>query len=188
MNEPKRITYLTQDEVKRLFDVIKSRRDKALFRIAYRHGLRASEVGLLRKSDVDWDRMKIYVHRLKGGLSGEQIMDTDEVRELRSYLRQRKDNSEILFLSKKGNPIGARQLNYLMRIYCEETGIPKEKSHFHSLRHSIGVHLMDAGADVLFVRDILGHKNIQNTLIYAQITSVRRDEIHRQLLGSSRIV
>ena len=183
-----KITYLIQDEIKKIFSVIKSRRDKALFRIAYRHGLRASEVGLLRRSDIDWDRMKIYVHRLKGGLSGEQIMDTDEVSELRSYLRQRKDNSEVLFLSKKGNPLGARQLNNLMKNYCDAAGIPKEKAHFHSLRHSIGVHLMDAGADVLFVRDILGHKNIQNTLIYAQITSARRDEIHRQLLGSSRIV
>jgi len=159
-------TYLTQEELRKLFAVIKSKRDKAIFLIAYRHGLRASEVGLLRVSDIDWSRSKIFIHRLKGSLSGEQLMKADEVKALRGYLRTRKDGSDILFLSKKGNPIDRRQLDYLMKRYCAEAGLPKEKAHFHSLKHSLGVHLMDAGADIMFVRELLGHKNIQNTLVY----------------------
>ena len=182
------VKYFTQDELRRLLKAIKSKRDKALFLIAYRHGLRASEVPLLRKSDIDFERRKIVIRRLKSGLGGEQLMGEDEIKAIRSYLRTRTDSDEVLFRSRNKNPISPRTLDYLIKKYCVEAGIQKEKSHFHVLRHSIAVHLMDGGADVLFVRDILGHKNIQNTLIYAQITSARRDELHRELLGSNRIV
>jgi len=75
-----------------------------------------------------------------------------------------------------------------MRGYGEAAGIPPDKRHFHVLRHSIAVHLLDAGADIMFVRDLLGHKNIQNTMVYARLTSARRDEIHREILTSPRIV
>lgn len=182
------LTYLTQDEIRRLLSVIKDKRDKALFLIAYRHGLRASEVGLLRTYDVDFERMKIFIRRVKGGISGEQLMKHDEIKALRAYLRARRDNSDILFISRRGSPIDRRTLDRLMKRYCEMAGIPREKAHFHSLRHSIAVHMLDAGADVIFVKDLLGHKNIQNTLVYSRLTSKRRDEIHRMLLESPRIV
>jgi site-specific recombinase XerD len=182
------VKYFTQDEMRKLLRAIENKRDRALFLIAYRHGLRAGEVPILRRSDIDLSRRKITIKRLKSGLGGEQLMAEDEIKAIRSYLRTRTDSDEVLFRSRNKNPIAPRTLDYLMKKYCGEAGIPKEKAHFHSLRHSIAVHLLDSGADVLFVRDILGHKNIQNTLIYAQITSVRRDEIHRGLLESDRIV
>ena len=180
--------YLSQEEVKRLFAVIKTKRDKALFLIAYRHGLRASEVQLLRTQDIDFDRRKIFIRRLKAGLSGEQLLQEDEVKSLRSYVRSRRDTNEILFISQKGGGIGSRALDYLMKKYCALANISSEKAHFHVFRHSIAIHLLDAGADVMFVRDLLGHRNIQNTLIYAQYTSQRRDEIHRVLFATGRIV
>jgi len=186
-----KVTYLTQDELRRLFDKIKvigDRRDWAIFLIAYRHGLRASEVGLLRRSDVDFARGKIYIRRLKGGYNGEQLMKEDEIRALRSYLRVRRDDIDVLFLSRQNRPISRKTLDRLMRKYAEAAGIPRDKRHFHVLRHSIAVHLLDAGADVMFVRDLLGHKNIQNTMVYARLTSARRDEIHREILTSPRIV
>ena len=58
------ITFLTQDEVRRLFSVIKNKRDRAIFAVAYRHGLRASEVGLLHLTDVDLKQGRITIHRL----------------------------------------------------------------------------------------------------------------------------
>lgn len=64
------ITFLTQDEVRRLFSVIKNTRDRAIFAVAYRHGLRASEVGLLQRTDVDLKAARITINRLKGSLAG----------------------------------------------------------------------------------------------------------------------
>jgi len=68
-----KVTYLTQDELRRLFDKIKvigDRRDWAIFLVAYRHGLRASEVGLLRRSDVDFARGKIFIRRVERHWTG----------------------------------------------------------------------------------------------------------------------
>jgi site-specific recombinase XerD len=67
-----------------------------------------------------------------------------------------------------------------MQTYGEATGLPPEKRTFHILKHSIATHLRDAGADLACVRDWLGHANIQNTLMYARVTTVKRDtEAHR---------
>ena len=76
------IKFLTFDETKRLFENITSKRDKAIFLLAYRHGLRASEIGLLRHSDLDLKTLRIMLHRKKGSLSGEHPLQADEVRVL----------------------------------------------------------------------------------------------------------
>jgi integrase/recombinase XerD len=75
-----------------------------------------------------------------------------------------------------------------MQSYAEAAGIPKSKRKFHALKHSIATHLLDAGADISFVKDWLGHANIQNTTIYAQLTNTRRDEEARRLFTSRMIV
>lgn len=79
------IQFLTQDELRRLFGAIESKRDHALFLLAYRHGLRASEVGLLQVDDVDLKRSTIHIHRLKGSLSGIHPMRPDEVKAVLGY-------------------------------------------------------------------------------------------------------
>lgn len=69
-NKAESIKYFTLEEIKKLFSAIKDKRDKALFLLAYRHGLRASEVALLQLSDIDFKTGRIKIHRLKGSLSG----------------------------------------------------------------------------------------------------------------------
>ena len=81
------IKFLTLDETKRLFFRITDKRDKTIFLVAYRHGLRASEVGLLRTSDLDLKRLKIMLYRLKVSLSGEHPLQSDEARALKAWLK-----------------------------------------------------------------------------------------------------
>lgn len=84
------ITFLTFDELKCLFNTIRSegnKRDRAIFIIAYRHGLRASEIGRLHKTDVDFKQLRIYCHRLKGSYLGQHTMEADGVRILKAYLK-----------------------------------------------------------------------------------------------------
>jgi type 1 fimbriae regulatory protein FimB len=84
---------LGQEELKRLLAVIKEKRDKALFLLAYRHGLRASEIGLLQRTDIDLKQGRITIHRLKGSLSGIYPLQPDVIKLLRAYLRVRTDSS-----------------------------------------------------------------------------------------------
>jgi len=76
----------------------------------------------------------------------------------------------------------------MMGKYGERAGLPKEKRKFHALKHSIAVHLLDAEMDVMFVKDWLGHKNIQNTMVYAQLTNRTRDELARRAFASAKVV
>ena len=182
------IQFLTQPELRTLLQVITRTRDRALFLIAYRHGLRASEVGLLRVDDVNFEQQRITIHRVKRSLPGIYPLQADEIKALKAYLRARKNHSPPLFLSQRGTPISRRQLDTLMKHYGEEAGIPASKRHFHVLKHSIATHLLDAGADLRFVQDWVGHASIKNTVIYAQLTSRRRDEEARKVFASPYVV
>ncbi len=71
-------------------------------------------------------------------------------------------------------------LDVLMKSYGQEAAIPKDKRHFHTLKHSIATHLLDADADLRFVQDWLGHANIQNTVIYTTLVSTSREAKARQ--------
>src|SRR5947209_5434054 len=174
------IKFLTLDETKRLFSQIKDKRDRAIFLTAYRHGLRASAVGLLRVSDLDLKRLKIMLHRMKGSLSGEHPLQPDEAHALKAWLKSKDTDSPVLFPSRRNLPISRQILDVLMKRYGAEANIPKEKRHFHVLKHSIATHLLDADADLRFLQDWLGHANIQNTVIYAALVSHSRESKARQ--------
>ncbi|ETX06589.1 MAG: hypothetical protein ETSY2_16235 [Candidatus Entotheonella gemina] len=182
------ITCLTQDELRSLFAVIKGKRDRALFQLAYHHGLRASEVSLLQRDDINDKQGRIYIHRVKGSISKAYPIQPEDSRLIRSYLRTRKDDSPYLFITNRGMPLERRSYWDLMQKYGKLAELPKEKLRFHALRHSIAVHLLDAGADVAFVQDRLGHANIQNTMVYMRYTTVTRDVQTRELFSSHRVV
>lgn len=115
-------------------------------------------------------------------------MHPDEVKLLKSYLRCRSDNSDILFATSRTTPIYRSTLDYLTKRYGELASVPEDKRHFHALKHSIATHLLDAGADISFVQDWLGHTQIQNTRIYSKLTSRAREEQARKLFASPRII
>lgn len=137
-------------------------------------------LGLLRVDDLDLKRLRVMLHRLKGSLSGEHPLQADEARALKAWLKHRDTDSPILFPSRRGLPISRQMLDVLMKQYGEEASIPKEKRHFHVLKHSSATHLLDAGADLRFVQDWLGHSNIQNTVIYTSLVSTSREQKARQ--------
>lgn len=175
------IKFLSFDETRRLFSVISDKRDKALFLIAYRHGLRADEIRLLTRNDFDRKSGKITVHRLKGSLGGVHPMQPDEMRVLKAYINSRKDDLPALFLSRKNQPLSRSHAWRLMKHYAELADIPEEKREFKVLKHSIATHLLEAGADLRFVQDWLGHANIQNTVVYTHLVTRTKEEKARGL-------
>lgn len=182
------LVFWDQEEMRRLFAALEGPRDRALFPLAYHHGLRASEVSLLLREDLNVRRGRLFVHRVKGSLAGVYPLEPSDLRRLRAYLRTREDDSPYLFLSNRGVPLERRSYWDLMQKYGRRAGVPKHKLRFHALRHSIAVHLLDAGADVVYVCDRLGHANIQNTQLYLRYTTVTRDAQTRRLFSSPCIV
>jgi len=143
---------------------------------------------MLQRAAVDMKAARITINRVKGSMSGTYPMSPDTVKLIRSYLNSRKDASPYLFISNRVLPIDRRTLLVLMKKYGSAAGLPNEKQRFHALKHSIGTHILDAGEDVDFAKDWLGHKNIQNTIIYAQFSTSTRDARARKVFSSSRVV
>lgn len=175
------IKFLTLDETARLFGAIADKRDKVIFLVGYRHGLRASEIGLLNVQDLDFERQRIMIHRLKGSLSGVHPLQPDEARIIKSYLKTRGSQSPTLFVSNRNLPISRKTLDVQIINYGRKAKLPEDKCHFHVLKHSIATHLLDTGeAAIRFEQDWLGHANIQNTVIYASLVSTTRERKARE--------
>lgn len=159
---------------------------RAILTLAYTYGLRVREVTNLRREDVDLEHNTIYIRRLKGGISGTYPLLKEPRRVLISYLRTRRVESPWLFTTR-GRQMCATTVQKIFNQYADQIGWPRERRRFHALRHSIAVHLLEAGEDVLFVRNWLGHRNIQNTLVYAQMTQNVLNASAQRAFGSKAV-
>jgi integrase len=178
--------HLQYDELERLFRVIESPRDRAIFRVAYHAGLRASELGLLEVRDYNPRTERISVHRLKGSHSGDHHLCREESRVLHAWLKVRGALPGLLFPSNRRLPIDRTTLDKMMKRYGAMAGLPENLCHFHILKHTCATHLLDKGFNIEQVQDWLGHVNIQSTLVYAKITNMRRGQMAEQLRDSWR--
>lgn len=183
------IHLLTQDEMRALLRASgESKRDRAIFLLAYRHGLRASEIGLSQIADVDLVRHEIRLYRKKKSHSNAHPMQADEVKAVKAMLRERHDDLPVLFTSKQKNPISRRMLDVLIKRYGEKAGIPPQKRHFHVLKHSIATHMLMAGLDPRFIQNWLGHASIESTLIYVHLVPQFVEEQARKAIISNHVV
>ena len=152
----------------------KSQRDWAMILVAYKHGMRASEVCNLRVDDVDMKNGSIVIDRLKGSLRTTQAVTEhrgepllNELRALREWLRERPaDGSDYLFVSQKGGRLDRTQFFRLFKAVATEAGLPTEKRHPHALKHSLASHLVQANVNLALVKQQLGHKSIGSTMRY----------------------
>jgi site-specific recombinase XerD len=169
--------YFSFDEIQRFFGVLKGNRDKAMFRVMYLKALRASEVGMLRMEDYHEREGRLFVRRLKNSRAGEFRLHRQEGQFLRAWVRERGHGPGAIFRSRNHRPISRRQLDRLVKHYGALAGIPREKCHAHALKHSRGTHLLSEERDITVVQDQLGHRNIQNTMIYAEVQNAAREEL-----------
>jgi type 1 fimbriae regulatory protein FimB len=174
------LQYLADEELAALLGVITDVRDQALFQVAYYHGLRASEVGLITLADLNLKTGRIRVTRLKNGNSGEYVMTDRERAVLAPWLALRGPAPGPLFPGRRGRPIGRQRLDELMKKYGELAGLAMAKRHFHVLRHTCGTKLGEL-ADAVEVQDHMGHKNISSTMIYLRVRNQRRIALGERL-------
>jgi type 1 fimbriae regulatory protein FimB len=181
-----RQTYLTPEEVIAVLKAAKERsaHDWAMVLLAYRHGMRASEVCNLRLDDIDLKRQAITVHRLKGSVDTVQpvyphrgVPLLDELAALRAHLRDREaDGSDFLFTSQKGGKLHRSQFFRLFQAIAEAAGLPAEKRHPHVLKHSLASHLVSSNVNLALVKQALGHRAISSTMIYVGTSDLQASE------------
>ncbi|MCC6348305.1 MAG: tyrosine-type recombinase/integrase [Candidatus Eisenbacteria bacterium] len=179
--------YLTQEEARRFFAAASDPRDRTLFALMYLHGLRVGEVLLLRRGDVDLDRGRLLVRRLKGGSWSEQVLFAAALELLGAHLARISRGPDTPLFPGRHGPLRRRQIQARFVRYRRAAGLP-DRLTTHSLRHSIATHLLDAGASLEFVQDHLGHRNIRSTAIYARISDRHREALMRSLERSPWIV
>jgi site-specific recombinase XerD len=183
-----KVKFVSPDLIEAFFKKIKSVRDKAIFSAMYYYGLRAGEVRLLNVEDVDMDNNRIFIHALKGGISGQHLLNPLVKKYIRTYLEQKRLRmrtiQKALFLSQKETPITPTQLYRLFQGYAIKAKFPTDKRHPHVFRHSIAVHMAEGGFDIYQVKEHLRHKRIDNTLVYFQITNKTRMEKQKEAFNS----
>ncbi len=168
--------YLTPEEVDDLIAAAKSagrhgHRDSTMVLIAFRHGLRVSELVALRWDQVDLKRATLHVNRLKNGVDSVHPLRGPELRALRKLKREYPD-TPYLFVTERGGPITDHTVRKIMTRAGENAGIPFP-IHPHMLRHSCGYKLANNGHDTRALQHYLGHKNIQHTVRYTELSPTR---------------
>lgn len=167
--------YLKDEEVARLFSQIQKLRDRAIFMLMLRCGLRVEEVAHLRLQDLDLAQRRILVCRGKGNKDRVVYISPDAERALQDYLKSRSSSKvqEIFLVNKgtcRGKPISVRGIQKRMEYYARKAGL---EISCHHLRHTMATQLLNADADLVTIQDLLGHSRIKTTQRYAKISNVK---------------
>jgi site-specific recombinase XerD len=174
---------LSARDTARLLDAIPAAapleaRDRAIFELAYSCGLRAEEIVSLRIGDVDHDGEQVRVEG-KGRKTRFVPVGEPALLAVAAYLERarpalaagRPEDADALFLSRTGRPLGTSDVRRRLRTWTARAGV--ESCSPHALRHSFATHLLDGGADLRSIQELLGHASVSSTQIYTRVESAR---------------
>ncbi len=180
--------FLTVNELDKLFNSISEEesyelRDKTIFELLYSSGLRISEAIDLKLNDLDFENSFIHVIG-KGDKERLVPAGKEALRLLNKYIKESRTSilgareSEFLFVSKKGSQLNRKSVWRLLKNYVTRTEIQKNITP-HTLRHSFATHLIENGADLRSVQELLGHMDISTTQVYTHMARKKLQEIHK---------
>ena len=176
--------FLTEEEVRHLIESafskdekdIRGLRDRAVLETFYSTGIRISELVGLNEEDLDFIS---GIAKVRGKGKKERIVPIGEIAlgSIRKYLEKRKKASVALFLNKSGNRISTRGVRNIVEKYIHRAGI-RQGISAHTFRHSFATHLLNRGADLRSVQELLGHANLSTTQIYTHLTTERLKSVY----------
>jgi site-specific recombinase XerD len=173
--------HLKDDQVTNLLAVIKKVRDRAIFMLMLRCGLRVEEVAHLTIDAVEYRRRQLFVANGKGAKDRMVYLSDDACAALVAYLEKRSSKTRALFVVEKGpmkgQPISVRGIQKRMEYYARKSGVTVS---CHSLRHTMATQLLNADAPLSSIQDLLGHSHITTTQRYCRVANlkVQRDYYH----------
>ncbi len=144
-------------------------RDRTLILVAYRHGLRVSELVGLKWDQFDLKRAQVHINRLKNGSAATHPIEGDELRLLRRLQREYPD-TPFLFTTERGGPLTRSTVSKLISRAGQNAAI-KFPVHPHMLRHGTGFYLANKGIPTRTIQAYLGHKSIQHTVRYTELSA-----------------
>jgi site-specific recombinase XerD len=166
--------HLKDDQVRRLFDVVTDLRDRAMFMLMLRCGLRVQEVAELTVDAIEYQRRQIFVFHGKGAKDRVVYMSEDARSALFAYLAKRSSKARGLFLVQKGpmrgKPLSVRGIQKRIEYYARESGL---NVSCHRLRHTMATQLLNADADLATIQDLLGHGQITTTQRYCRVANLK---------------
>ncbi len=166
--------HLKDDQVTRLLAIIRDVRDRAMFMLMLRCGLRVQEIADLTADAVDWHRRQIFVAKGKGSKDRMVYMSEDARAALHLYVSKRCAKGKRLFLVQKGpmrgQPISVRGIQKRMEYYARQSRL---NVSCHRLRHTMATQLLNADADLATIQDLLGHEQITTTQRYCWVANLK---------------
>ena len=167
--------YLRDEEVVKFFDQIKSCRDRAIFILMLRCGLRVEEVANLTMGASDLPRAQLFIYNGKGMKDRIVYMSGDALKMLSAYLKKRASSraKKIFLVEKgiyKGKPISVRGIQKRMEHYANLANL---SISCHQLRHTMATQLLNADADLVVIQDLLGHSQIRTTQRYCKVSNLK---------------
>jgi site-specific recombinase XerD len=167
--------YLRDEQVELFFNVVKGQRDRAMFMLMLRCGLRVEEVANLTMGVIDVKRRTVLIEDGKGAKDRVVYMSNDVLQALAAYVRVRPaSRAKKIFLSEKGpckgQPISIRGIQRRMEYYARKAKI---RVSCHRLRHTMATQMLNADADLSTIQDLLGHSNLKTTQRYCRISNLK---------------
>ena len=172
-NRRKMKDVLTKEELSAFFNACDNYMYKTIFMMIYGSGLRVSEAVNLKIEDIDSKKMRIFVRGGKGGKDRYTVLPKVSLDMLRKYYKiyKPKHREGYMFLNREGNPIKTERTRVYFRRYRRKAKID-EKFVVHSLRHGFATDLIERGASILEVKELMGHSNIRSTMEYIHVAKV----------------
>jgi integrase len=174
--------YLTEPEIEKLLKVAGTNRwghrDATMILVAYRHGLRVAELIDLRWDQVEFENARLHVRRAKNGTPSVHPIHGDELRALRRLQREQDPVSPFVFTTERGGPFSVSAFQRLVARAGEAAGLGFA-AHPHMLRHACGYALANKGIDTRALQAYLGHKSIQHTVRYTELSPTRFKDFWR---------
>jgi integrase len=168
-------SYLTEAEVQKLMDAARrnrwGHRDATAILLAFRHGLRSSELVEVRWDDIDFKTGRIHVRRSKDGVATSHPIGGEEMRSLRRLMRSTRTSTHV-FVSERGAPLSVAGYQRMIARAGKAARFPF-LVHSHMLRHSTGYKLANDGVDTRTVQHYLGHRSIASTVRYTALAAGR---------------
>lgn len=166
--------HLKEDQVTKLFTVIRDLRDRAMFMLMLRCGLRVQEVAQLTVDAVEYGRRQIFVSHGKGAKDRVVYMSEDARSTLQAYLAKRSSKAKTLFLVQKGpmkgRPLSVRGIQKRIEYYARKNNLSVS---CHRLRHTMATQLLNADADLTTIQDLLGHSQVTTTQRYCRVANLK---------------
>ena len=175
MRKKKKTLYkvLTKEELSTFFNMCDNFKFKTIFMLAYGSGLRIGEVANLRVEDIDSKNMRIFVRAGKGNKERYTILPKQSLEMLREYWRKYRQHKRRgrIFLSESGKAITVGVIREHFRKYRKKAKI-NEKATLHTLRHNFATDLIERGATLIQVKELMGHSNIRSTMEYVHVANI----------------